>query len=46
MTETELHFVFTRSGAGCLSQALKTAGRDAQIIALFDDLSFGPINPP
>ncbi|UPK04200.1 DUF1835 domain-containing protein [Bradyrhizobium sp. 170] len=46
MTQTVLHFVFTPSGAGCLSQALKTAGRDDQVISFFDDLSFGPINPP
>jgi hypothetical protein len=46
MTQTVLHFVFTPSGAGCLNQALKAAGRDDQIIIFFDDLSFGPINPP
>jgi hypothetical protein len=46
MTQTVLHFVFTPSGAGCLSQALRTAGRDDQVISFFDDLSFGPINPP
>jgi hypothetical protein len=46
MTQTILHFVFAPSGAGCLSQALKTAGRDDQVISFFDDLSFGPINPP
>jgi hypothetical protein len=27
-------------------QALKSAGRDDQVIACFDNLSFGPINPP
>jgi len=46
MTQTVLHVVFTPSGAGCLSEALKTAGRDDQVISFFDDLSFGPINPP
>ena len=45
MTQTILHFVFTPSGAGCLIQALRKAGRDDQVIASFDDLSFGPINP-
>lgn len=46
MTRAVLHFVFTPSGAGCLNQALKAAGRDDQVIIFFDDLSFGPINPP
>ena len=46
MTQTVLHFVFTTSGAGCLVQALRKAGQDDQVIACFDDLSFGPINPP
>jgi len=45
MTQTILHFVFTPSGAGCLVQALRKAGRNDQVIASFDDLSFGPINP-
>jgi hypothetical protein len=46
MTQAVCHFVFTPSGAGCLSQALKIACRDDQVISFFDDLSFGPINPP
>jgi hypothetical protein len=46
MTQTILHFVFTPSGAGCLVQAIKRAGRDDQVIVSFDDMSFGPINPP
>src|SRR4029077_18630867 len=46
MTQTMLHFVFTPSGAGCLLQALRKAGRDDQVIAAFDDVSFGPITPP
>lgn len=46
MARTVLHFVFSPSGAGCLVQALKKAGRGDQVIASFDDLSFGPINPP
>ena len=45
MTRTTAHFVFTASGAGCLAQALRKAGLDDQVIASFDDLSFGPINP-
>jgi Domain of unknown function (DUF1835) len=45
MTRTTAHFVFTASGAGCLVQALRKAGLDDQVIASFDDLSFGPINP-
>lgn len=45
MTETVLHYVFTLSGAGCLVQALRKAGRDDQVIASSDDLSFGPIDP-
>jgi hypothetical protein len=40
-----VHVVFTPSGAGCLVQALRKAGRDDQVIACFDDMSFGPINP-
>jgi len=46
MTQTILHFVFTPSGAGGLVQAIKKAGRDDKVIASFDDMSFGPINPP
>jgi Protein of unknown function/Domain of unknown function (DUF1835) len=45
MTQTIAHFVFTPSGAGCLVQALRKAGRDDPVVASFDDLSFGPINP-
>jgi hypothetical protein len=45
MTQTTLHVVFTSWGADSLSQALKNAGRDDQVIACFDNLSFGPINP-
>jgi hypothetical protein len=46
MTQTTLHVVFTSSGAESLRQALMEAGRDDQVIACFDNLSFGPINPP
>jgi len=45
MTQTRLHFVFTASDAGCLVQAIAKAGRHDQVIASFDDMSFGPINP-
>jgi hypothetical protein len=45
MTQTVAHVVFTPSGAGWLVQALRKAGRDDHVIACFDDMSFGPINP-
>jgi Protein of unknown function/Domain of unknown function (DUF1835) len=43
---TTAHFVFTPSGAGCLVQALRKAGRKDFVVASFDNLSFGPIDPP
>jgi hypothetical protein len=46
MTQPTLHVVFTSSGAESLRQALMDAGRDDQVIACLDNLSFGPINPP
>jgi Protein of unknown function/Domain of unknown function (DUF1835) len=46
MTQIIAHFVFTPSGAFCLANALEAAGRDDQVVTFFDDLSFGPINPP
>jgi Protein of unknown function/Domain of unknown function (DUF1835) len=46
MTQTTAHFVFTPSGAGCLVQALRKAGRHDLVVASFDNLSFGPIDPP
>jgi hypothetical protein len=46
MTQPIVHFVFTSSGAGCLVQALRQAHRDDHVITFFDNLSFGPINPP
>jgi Protein of unknown function/Domain of unknown function (DUF1835) len=46
MTRSTLHVVFTPSGAGSLRQALANAGRNDPVVAFFDDLSFGPINPP
>jgi hypothetical protein len=45
MPPTVLHFVFTPSGAGCLMQALRKAGRDDPVIVSHDNLSFGPIDP-
>ena len=46
MTQTTLYFVFSPSGAANLAEALEQAGRDDRIITFFDDLSFGPIDPP
>lgn len=46
MTQPVLHVVFTPSGAGSLKQALQHADRDDGVISFFDNLSFGPINPP
>lgn len=46
MTQPILHVVFTPSGAGSLRQALGQAGRKDAVIAFFDDLRFGPIDPP
>jgi Protein of unknown function/Domain of unknown function (DUF1835) len=46
MTRAIAHFVFTPSGAGCLVQALRKAGRKDLVVASFDNLSFGPIDPP
>jgi len=46
MAQGIIHLVFTPSGAGCLRSALKGAGRDDAVVAFFDNLSFGPINPP
>jgi hypothetical protein len=43
---SDLHVVFTPSGANSLRQALKIAGRGDEIISAFDDYSFGPIDPP
>jgi hypothetical protein len=46
MTEPILHFVFSPSGATNLAGALEQAGRDDRVVTFFDDLSFGPIDPP
>jgi hypothetical protein len=45
MTQTIAHFVFTPSGAGCLVQALRKAGRDDQVVATCHDMNFRPIDP-
>ena len=45
MTQTTAHFVFTLSGAGCLVQALRKAGRDDLVVATCHDMHFGPIDP-
>ena len=45
MTQTTAHMVFTPSGAGCLVQTLRKAGRRDPVITRFDNMSFGPINP-
>jgi hypothetical protein len=45
MTQTIAHFVFTRSGAGCLVRALRDAGRDDQVVSTCHDLHIGPIDP-
>jgi hypothetical protein len=41
-----LHVVFSPSAAGSLREALFLAERPDRVVALFDDFSFGPINPP
>jgi len=46
VTESALHLVFSPSAAGSLREALSKLGRRDQVVALFDDLSFGPIDPP
>src|SRR5438034_7154266 len=46
MAQNILHVVFTPSGAADLRSALKSAGRDDEVVTFFDNLSFGPINPP
>ena len=41
-----LHVVFNPSAAGDLRKALTQAGRPDRVVAFFDNLSFGPIDPP
>ena len=45
MTQTIVHFVFTRSGAGNLVQALRKAGRKDQVVTTWHGLNLGPIDP-
>jgi hypothetical protein len=45
MTQTIVHFVFTASGAGCLVQALRKAGRDDQVVVTDHGFNIGPIDP-
>jgi hypothetical protein len=45
MTEATQHIVFSDYGAEILRAALAVAGRDERVIALPDDLRFGPIAP-
>jgi hypothetical protein len=39
------HVTFTESAAGSLRLALRALGRDEQVLALADDLSFGRLDP-
>jgi hypothetical protein len=41
-----LHVLFSPSAAGELRRALANAGRTDRVVCSFDNLSFGPINPP
>jgi hypothetical protein len=41
-----LHIVFSPSAAVDLRQALQLAARPGEVVAFFDDLTFGPIDPP
>lgn len=46
MAFQNLHILFCPTGADHLRAALTRLGRDDRVIALPDDLSFGPIDPP
>jgi hypothetical protein len=41
-----LHVLFSPSAAGELRRALAESGRADRVVSSFDNLSFGPINPP
>jgi Protein of unknown function/Domain of unknown function (DUF1835) len=41
-----VHVTFSMSAAESLRSALGLAGRSDEVVAMSDDLSFGPINPP
>jgi Protein of unknown function/Domain of unknown function (DUF1835) len=45
MSPSTLHIVFGSSAGGSLREALRSMKRDDRVVALDDDLSFGPINP-
>jgi hypothetical protein len=45
VTTSVVHIVFNPSAAGELRRALLESGRDARVVSLFDDFSYGPINP-
>jgi Protein of unknown function/Domain of unknown function (DUF1835) len=45
MKQTIAHYVFTLSGAGCLAQALRSAGRDDQVVVTSHGFNVGPIDP-
>jgi hypothetical protein len=45
-SEGILHICFSESGAGLLRESLRKAGRREAVIALPDDLRYGPIDPP
>ena len=46
MEASTLHIVFNPSAGASLRDAMRQIGRNDQVIALPDCLSFGPINPP
>jgi hypothetical protein len=46
VTDGPLHIVFNASAAGELRKALREAGQEARVVRLFDNLAYGPINPP
>lgn len=46
MALSPLHIVFNPSAAFSLREALKETGQRTRVISLFDDLSYGPIDPP
>jgi hypothetical protein len=46
VTDHPLHIVFAPAAAAELRNALREAGREVRVVALFDNLAYGPINPP
>jgi hypothetical protein len=45
MTQTIVHYVFTLSGSGCLVRALRSAGRNDQVVVTSHGSNVGPIDP-